>query len=247
MPGYYVHLAASNQNARKNRSFVFGVEMPDLLKSYFKLYGLDNTRKKYNSIKTLEMPDFSYFETRVQQQENNLSNSGMHYGWSSSPDIMCYWNSLTKYEKQNPFYIGYLWHLLTDLFMYKYLDIETKFNYFAEQHKYDKNISELMTVEYEKLHSDWDKTNAKIKSIYPDVVLTPEIVELDVVKFINDDHTDYIDWNIIKSITDYMRIINPLEQDISTIIDEIMTLLPKQNDYSAGTLCKKLTLSKFKK
>lgn len=247
MPGYYVHLAASNQKTRQNRSFVCGVETPDLLKKYLKLYGLDGSREKYNSIKTVEMPDFSYFELRVQQHENNLSSNGMHYGWSSNPNVKCYWDSLTKSEKQNPFYIGYLWHLLTDLFMYKYLNIESKLSGFAEQHKDDKNISELIKIEYKKLHGDWDKTNAKIRSTYPDVILTPEVLELDVVKFINDDQLAYVDWNIIKSITDYMRTINPLDQDINRIIDEIISFLPEQNDYSIGTLNKKLTLSKFKK
>ena len=232
MPGYYVHLAVSNKEVRKDRSFVLGVEIPDLLKKYVKLYGLDGARIKYNSIKTTKMPEFSYFESRVQQQENNLSNNGMHYGWSSNPDIMCYWNSLGKCEKQNPFYIGYLWHLLTDLFMYKYLDIEGKLNHFAEQHKADKNISELIKLEHKKLHNDWDKINAKIITIYPDVVLTSEVLELDLVKFINDDELTYVDWNIIKAITDYMRTINPLNQEIDKIIDEIMTFMKEQNDYS---------------
>ena len=242
MPGYYVHLAVSNKEVRRDRSFVLGVEIPD----YVKLYGLDGARVKYNSIKTTKMPEFSYFESRVQQQENGLSNNGMHYGWSSNPDIMCYWNSLGKCEKQNPFYIGYLWHLLTDLFMYKYLDIEGKLSRFAEQHKADKNISELIKLEHKKLHNDWDKINAKIITIYPDVVLTPEVLELDLVKFINDDELTYVDWNIIKAITDYMRTINPLNQEIDKIIDEIMTFMKEQNDYSVDTLNKKLVLSKFK-
>lgn len=104
-----------------------------------------------------------------------------------------------------------------------------------------------MKIEYKKLHSDWDKTNSKIRSTYPDVILTPEVLDLDVVKFIDDDQLAYVDWNIIKSITDYMRTINPLDQDINRIIDEIMSFLPEHNDYSIGTLNKKLTLSKFKK
>ena len=37
MPGYYVHLAVSNKEVRKDRSFVLGVEIPDLLKKYVKL------------------------------------------------------------------------------------------------------------------------------------------------------------------------------------------------------------------
>lgn len=246
MPGYYIHLAASNQKARNNRSFVYGIEIPDLLKSYLKMYGLEGSKEKYNSIKTKEMPDFTYFESRVQQQENSLSSNGMHYGYSNNPNIMYYWNSLTKIEKQNPFYIGYLWHLLTDLIIYKYLNIESKLSNFVKQHKDDKNIKVLMEIEKKKLHNDWDKTNAKIKSTYPDVILTPEIIELNVIKFINYGQMYYIDWNIIKAIIDYMRSINPLEQDINTIIDEMMSLLPEQNDCNIVTLNKKITLSKFK-
>ena len=242
MPGYYVHIAASNQKARQNRSFVYGVEMPDLLKTHLKLYGLEGTKEKYNSIKTKDMPDFSYFESRVQQQENNLNNNGMHYGYSSNPNIMCYWDSLTKNEKQNPFYIGYLWHLLTDLIIYKYLNIENQLSMFVKQHEGDENIKELIEIEKKKLHNDWDKTNAKIKSTYPDVILTPEIIELNIIKFINDNQTYYIDWNIIKTIIDYMRSINPLTQDINRIIDEIMFLLPEQNDSNIVTLNKKLAL-----
>ena len=169
MPGYYVHLAASNPLTRKNRSFVCGIEIPDLLKTYYSSYGLSMTREKYNHIKTNDMPDFSYFELRVSEQENTYNNAGMHFGWSSNPNIMYYWNSLTKREKQNPFFIGYLWHLLTDLLVYKYLNLENKLDRFAKQHKDDKNLKDLLEIEYQKLHSDWDKTNAKIKVTNPDV------------------------------------------------------------------------------
>jgi len=43
-----------------------------------------------------------------------------------------------------------------------------------------------------------------------------------------------------------MRTINPLNQEIDKIIDEIMTFMKEQNDYSVDTLNKKLVLSKFK-
>ena len=69
------------------------------------------------------MPDFLYFESRIQQEESNSSRDGMHYGWSSNPDVIYFWN-ITNEENRNPFYIGYLWYLLTDLIMYKYLDIK---------------------------------------------------------------------------------------------------------------------------
>ena len=38
MPGYYIHLASSNEKALKNRSFVLGVEAPDMLKKHVKVY-----------------------------------------------------------------------------------------------------------------------------------------------------------------------------------------------------------------
>ena len=35
MPGYYIHLAASNSKNRENKKFIKGIIMPDLLKDYF--------------------------------------------------------------------------------------------------------------------------------------------------------------------------------------------------------------------
>ena len=46
MPGYYVHLATVNPKIKENRNFIYGVEMPDLLKKYFKAYGLNGAREK---------------------------------------------------------------------------------------------------------------------------------------------------------------------------------------------------------
>ena len=53
MPGYYVHLAATNPKARRNNSFVKGIIMPDLLKAYVRKYGLVKTKKKYNEFATI--------------------------------------------------------------------------------------------------------------------------------------------------------------------------------------------------
>ena len=94
MPGYYVHLAATNQVARRNNSFLRGVEMPDLLKTYLKRYGLVKTRKKYNELKTPDMPDFSFYEKRVQEKDNDLEN-GDRYTWDNFFTIFS-----DKYEYQ---------------------------------------------------------------------------------------------------------------------------------------------------
>ena len=244
MPGYYVHLATINSKTSLNRNFILGVEVPDLLKKYYELYGIDGVMEKYNSLKTSEMPDFKRFEIRVQQPETDLNNDGMHYGLSCNPNIEYFLKTLSVKERQNPFFKGYLWHLLTDLLFYKYLDIEKKFSDFIKQHKKDRNLSKLLKLELEKLHADWDKTNAKIHSLYPNVFLTPELTELNIIKFIDDNHFNYVSLPIIKSIIDYMRSINPLDLDINKIIDEIVILLPEQNNYSVYELNKKISLRK---
>lgn len=247
MPGYYIHLAGVNKKLRNNRDFIIGVEAPDLLKKYYNLYGLDGARDKYNSIKTMAMPDFSKFEERVQQVENSLNNNGMHYGTSSNPDIWYYWNSLDAREQINPFFIGYLWHLLEDLLIYKYLDIDKKSKLLMERFKDAKDFKELMKIERDNLHKDWDKTNAMVRKEYPDVVLTPEVIELDVIHFIDCEQTKYIDWNIIKIIIDYFRLVNPLEDNIINIINDIMFLLPDSNDLSSDGLSKKIVLKTYRR
>lgn len=241
MPGYYIHLATINPLTRRNKSFVYGVEMPDILKNYLRNYGLTGAKAKYNSLKTKVMPDFSYFELRVQEKEINGQNFGLHYGVSSNPNINNFWYNLTSEQKQNPFFKGYLWHLLTDLLMYKYLEIERKTAYFISQNKDVKNLEELKKQEKDKLHADWDKTNAKILKDYPDVTIPLEISELKIIKFINDNQINYVDWEIVKSLIDYLRLFNPLKEDIDIIIEKIINLLPNPNTLDIkDTLSRKL-------
>ena len=127
--------------------------------------------------------------------------------------------------------------------MYTYLDIETKFEIFAKTHANDENLLELQNLEYKKLHNDWDKTNSRIRDMYPDVILPPEIIELDIVKFASGNQLSYVDWEVIKSLTNYMRKFNPLEEDVNLIIENFISLLPqfKSDDYKE-TLGKKLVL-----
>lgn len=104
MPGYYVHLAACKPEARKSISFVHGVEAPDILKKYFKLYGISGAKSKYNNLlKTTNMPDFQKFEKRIQQKEVMGAGTGLHYGLSSKPDTKLCWDSLSEEEKNQPF------------------------------------------------------------------------------------------------------------------------------------------------
>lgn len=217
MPGYYLHLSACNPEALKNRSFVLGVEAPDILKAHVKLYGADGAREKYNSLKVEGMPEYCRFAVRAQQKEKSGTKGGFHYGVSSQPDVWAFWNSLTDEEKNNPFYKGYLWHLLTDILMYARLDIDTKYAVVLGSIKDHPDIKAFHEGEIKKLHADWDKTNAKVRATYPDVQLTPEVEELGVVQFIEDDHLDYVDWEIVKSTIDYLRELNPMEYDTSAI------------------------------
>ena len=72
MPGYYVHFASCNPKCLKNRSFVCGVETPDLLKKYYSLYGINGTKEKYNEIKQVDMPKFDVFEERIVQKSQKI-------------------------------------------------------------------------------------------------------------------------------------------------------------------------------
>lgn len=229
MAGYYIHLAACNPEARKNLSFVRGVEAPDILKVYFKLYGAEGAREKYNSLKLEGMPEYDRLEERVLQEEKIGSKTGLHYGVSSKPDVWMFWNSLTSEEKKNPFYRGYVWHLLTDLTIYAMLKIEYKYAYVLGVNKYHPDMEAFQREELNKLHADWDKTNSKVRDTYPDVVLPPEVEELGVVRFIEDDYFDYVDWETVKTTIDYFREFDPLDDstDIERIIVSTLEYIKK--------------------
>lgn len=230
MPGYYVHLATANAKARQNQSFICGVETPDLLKYYFKTYGMLSAEEKYNALKTKDMPHFDIFKERLKQKETTLNNKGLHYGLSSNPDILTFWNGLNEKEKNNPFYRGYLWHLLTDLLVYSYLDIDNRIEKNLRKIK-KKDRSILRNQEIKKLHDDWDKTNYKIITLYPDIILPKEIEELNIVHFINNEKTFYVNFDIIKVLIDYMQLMNPLDDDISNIIETVMNLSEQAKVY----------------
>ena len=223
MPGYYVHLASCNKNAIENRSFVLGVEAPDLLKKHLKLYGdVKEARKKYDLLKTADMPDYSELENRIMQKESVCSTDGLHYGVSSCPYVYACWNSLTIAQKSSPFYRGYIWHLLTDRIMYGRLNIDAKFKDFCEVHKNDPNIDELKKAEIKKLHYDWDKTNAKIRDTYPSVILTDEVKELNVVGFIEDDNLSYVNLGIVLETIEFLRTFDPLNANMDLCIEEVL-------------------------
>lgn len=224
MPGYYVHLASANEKALHNRDFVWGLEAPDMLKAFYKRFGLEGTKEKYDLVKTDLMPSFNALAERVTQKESQRNSNGLHYGVSSNPNIMKFWNSLSKEEKETPFYRGYLWHLLTDLLIYTYLDIDKKLQEKLKNHVNENNFDEYRLQEVNTLHADWDKINYKLKTLYPHVSLTEEIKSLNVVKFLEDDKTVYIEFELIKTLIDFLRFFNPLNEDIDAYIKNIIGL-----------------------
>ena len=90
--------------------------------------------------------------------------------------------------------------------MYSNLDIKNKL--------IKKNIEFKLST----LHKDWDKTNSKIRDTYKEVKLPQEVIDLNVVSYIEDEDTNYINWNEIKGLIDNLRKFNPLEEDIDDII-----------------------------
>ena len=223
MPGYYIHFATCGGKCLENRSFVLGVEAPDMLKKHVKFCGgIEAARTKYESLRTSEMPEYGELQPRILQKENAENNDGLHYGFSSNPDIKECWSGLSETQKANPFYKGYVWHLLTDAIMYGRLDIETKLKKVLQDHQESSGIDELYKAERKKLHDDWDKTNALVRKNYPEVTLTEEVKELGVVKFITEGELVYVDWNLLKGTIDYLRKFDPLNGDMDFIIKEVM-------------------------
>ena len=228
MPGYYLHLAACGGHSLENRTFVLGVEAPDILKKYVKVYGgIDGARAKYESIRTDGAPDFKELEKRVLQKEQYGSTNGLHYGLSSSPNVGVFWNGLSEYQRHNLFYKGYAWHLLTDAIMYWRLNIDAKFQKFLETNQGAPNIEELKKGEVKKLHDDWDRTNALVRAQYPEVSLTEEVKELGVVQFLTEGELAYVDWTILKGTIDYLRSFEPLNGNMDDIIEDILNSMVK--------------------
>ena len=224
MPGYYLHFAACGGKSLENRSFVLGVEAPDILKKHLKVCGgIEAARAKYESIRTDDAPEYHEFEIRVQQKETHGSTDGLHYGRSSSPDIKAFWYGLSENQKNNPFYRGYAWHLLTDAIMYGRLDIDAKFQKFLEENQGLDNIDELRKVEVKKLHTDWDKTNACVREAYPEISLPEEVKELGVVQYITEGELVYVDWRVLKDTIKYLRSFDPINGDMAAIIETVLS------------------------
>lgn len=224
MPGYLIHYAVCRGKSLRNRDFVLGVEAPDILKKYYKMYG-DRAFAKWDMIICgSSAPTYLDFQLRAQQVELCGLDSGLHYGVSSSPGIREYWNSLYSMQHYRPFYRGYLWHLLTDKLIYAYLDIDSKFS--EELKNYNGlDVKNFKEKQREKLHEDWDIINAKVHERYPEIALTPEVKELGVVKYKDKGNLTYVDEKILFTLISYMRTIDPIDCDMDSVIDDIYAMV----------------------
>ena len=223
MPGYYLHFATCGGDSLKDRSFVLGVEAPDILKKHIKVCGgIEAAHAKYDSLRTIDMPCYSELQPRILQKERADSSEGLHYGLSSKPDIRSCWSGLSEIQKANPFYRGYVWHLITDAIMYGRLNIDAKFMKVLQENEGNPNLEEVKMNERKKLHADWDKTNAFVRDTYPEVTLPDEVKELGVVQFIEEGELVYVDWHILKDTIDYLRTFATLGGDMDSIIEDVL-------------------------
>ena len=210
MPGYLIHFASCYPGSLSSQSFRIGVEAPDLLKTYYKRFGLNGARKKWETLRISGIPSFERFEKRVQQPPLKGSSDGLHFGKSSSPDLNAFWNSLSMPEQYSPFWRGYLWHLVTDKVFYKKLNIESLFKKkMAEAH--GKNSLEHARAE---LHKDWDRTNSIVLARFPHLCIPLEIQELNVINFIEDRNFCYVSELILIDTIEYLRKFDPLSDGI---------------------------------
>lgn len=216
MPGYLLHLAACKPDLLENESFRKGVEAPDLLKKWVAKFGLDEARKKYASWKEIDMPSFSFFEERALAKDDDQA-MGLHYGYSSNPDLVAFLDMLPKGDEKNPFWRGYFWHLVTDKIMYTWLNIGKTYKRKIQRLMKEGYSEDVEKNEKKRLHDDWDRINKLVLEEF-NVSLPPEIEELNIVKFINDGQPlTYIKWEEVKQIIKVLRTMQSLTRDLNNV------------------------------
>lgn len=228
MPGYALHQAAGNIQAEmykeenKIYEFLLGIEAPDIFKAWVKSLGIDGARHKYNDLKTPGMPEFSRFEGRAQEKETVSSDAGMHYGVSSAPNLLKFWDDLSPEEKASPFFRGYLCHLTADKVIYQVIGINEKFQEYFEKNKTgdEERNKALMKGAKDELHHDWDIINERVKENYG-FTFTPEVKELGVVKF-EEGELKWIAYEDIERAIESLRRLDFLNGDPDLLLEEIL-------------------------
>ncbi len=219
MPGYLLHLAACKPALLENVSFRKGVEAPDLLKKWVFKLGLDEARKKYATWKETNMPEFSYFEQRALSTDDDRK-MGLHFGYSSNPDLIAFLDTISEKDMKNPFWRGYFWHLITDKLMYSWLNVGERYGQELLRQIREGNAHEdVEKAEKKKLHDDWDRTNEMVREKFNiSMPLPSEIEELNVVKFINDGQPlTYISWDKVELAIELLRALNPLKENVISL------------------------------
>lgn len=231
MHSYFPYWASACPEAKQVRAFVIGLEIPDLLKDYRKKYknGLAEANAEYSILQeeTDGLPDFSkYFSERLMQKERLGSSFGMHFGKKLCPNVKAFWNWVPDSQKANPFWRGYLWHLISDRVINPRLNINQKIKTLSETKKISqKELGTFMQEEVTPiLEKDLHKVNILLSDAYSDVQMTPEVEELGITLHAYPDmELSFIDWNVFIQSVGWLRSYDPLAPNIDDTIEEILS------------------------
>lgn len=231
MHSYFQYWASACPEAKQVRAFVIGLEIPDLLKDYRKKYknGLAEANAEYSILQeeTDGLPDFSkYFSERLMQKERLGSSFGMHFGKKLCPNVKAFWNWVPDSQKANPFWRGYLWHLISDRVINPRLNINQKIKTLSETKKISqKELGTFMQEEVTPiLEKDLHKVNILLSDAYSDVQMTPEVEELGITLHAYPDmELSFIDWNVFIQSVGWLRSYDPLAPNIDDTIEEILS------------------------
>ena len=231
MHSYFQYWASACPEAKQVRAFVIGLEIPDLLKDYRKKYknGLAEANAVYEALQkeTDGLPDFSkYFSERMMQKERLGSSFGMHFGKKLCPNVKAFWNWVPDSQKANPFWRGYLWHLISDRVINPRLNINQKIKTLSETKKISqKELGTFMQEEVTPiLEKDLNKVNILLSDAYSDVQMTPEVEELGITLHAYPDmELSLIDWNVFIQSVGWLRSYDPLAPNIDDTIEEILS------------------------
>ena len=231
MHSYFPYWASACPEAKQVRAFVIGLEIPDLLKDYRKKYknGLAEANAEYSILQeeTDGLPDFSkYFSERLMQKERLGSSFGMHFGKKLCPNVKAFWNWVPDSQKANPFWRGYLWHLISDRVINPRLNINKKIKTLSETKKISqKELGTFMQEEVTPiLEKDLHKVNILLSDAYSDVQMTPEVEELGITLHAYPDmELSFIDWNVFIQSVGWLRSYDPLAPNIDDTIEEILS------------------------
>lgn len=231
MHSYFQYWASACPEAKQVRAFVIGLEIPDLLKDYRKKYknGLAEANAVYKTLQeeTNGLPDFSkYFSERLMQKERLGSSFGMHFGKKSCPNVKAFWNWVLDSEKANPFWRGYLWHLISDCVINPRLNIDQKIKELSETQDISQNeLGNFMKQATRILGEDYYKVNALLSDTYNDVHMTPEVEQLgtNLQAHAPNMELSLIDWNVFIQSVGWLRSYDPLAPNIDDTIEEILS------------------------